>query len=570
MGVVKYFKFIAQNKYLKKAIGTKFPQNVSAFMIDVNGIIHQGKSEIYSKTRSKDKKKLEKKHIAFVLDKLKEILEDFHPEDVFVLAIDGLAVLGKQHQQKSRRYKAVHMNPENEGYIDPELFHGNEISPGTEFMFSLDKAIRKWITEEKNLPPKVIYSSHMNPGEGEHLLFDMIRDGHIDMDSNIVMYGADSDLINLSLLSPFKNIYLSREDKSLIMDINRMRKEFRNMLRFEGCDEELLIQDYILLSFMIGNDFLHKLPILYDTTNSLTFLIDNYKNTKLNLTNGSGKVVWENLLVYWKNLEKFDIQGYSLYQYHIRKPLPYPYKEYFDATTIRNLKGVEVDEIYDPSKHKIDFDKKIFTKLWYEKQFKPRRKELIEKFKNGKYFEKRDIMNMCKFYLRVLEWNLEYYLGGHNAVSKNLFYPFFYSPMLPSLINYLEYLIEDNKMNEIENKLENDPIEHSSIHQLMLIMPPQSKNLIPEPFRKLYSDKLQSISPKEFITLGPEGTDADFVSTAIIPPINPYLVTRVIAESGLEIPDKYKESELLIIEKDVPRKVKKHRFNYEIPQTYIL
>lgn len=573
MGVHRYLHFISNNRNLKRAIGSRFPQKISAFLIDANGVIHQGKSEVYSKTKSKDKDKLEKKHIKFVIDKLKEILIDFHPEDVFVLAIDGLAVLGKQNQQKSRRYKASHVEPGTEGYINPELFQGNSISPGTDFMFKLDTAIKKWLKEEQNLPPKVIYSSHLNPGEGEHTCFDMIRAGHIDMESNVVLYGADSDLVNLSLLSSLRNIYLSREDKSFIYDINKLRKEVMNIMCFgENKNQKIYIQDYIVLTFMIGNDFLHKLPLLHDTNNSMNFLIQNYKNTKLYLTNHNGKIEWKNLLKYWKNLENFKIENYDLYQFNIRQPLPYMYKEYTQATTIRDTLGVEVDENFDSSKHVIDFDKKYFTKLWYDKQFKPRTEEMLSMFKNQKYFDKEDIIQMCKYYLKVLEWNLEYYLNGHEKVSKNLFYPYFYSPMLLSLINYLEFLITNNELKTLENKLENDEIDHSVIHQLMLIMPPQSKDLIPEPFRKLYLTKLQSISPIDFITLDPEGTDKDHVKTAIIPPINPYLVTKVINDSGIEIPEKYKNDQLLIIEKEdksIKSKYIKYKFNYEIPQKYL-
>ena len=368
---------------------------------------------------------------------------------------------------------------------------------------------------------------------------------------------------------------MAREDKSKIVDINMLRKLIKEELFFSGCNRDILIKDFTFLVYMIGNDFLHRLPLLHDTPNSMNVLLTVYKNTRLHLTSKEGKVQWKNLLQFWKNLDNHTVSGYTLYELHVREPLPYPHKEFFEATTIRNLKGQEVDENYDRSKHKIDFDKKHFTKLWYEKQFKPRKKELISSFKDEKYFDKRDVINMCKFYLRVLEWNLGYYLGGHNAVSKNLFYPFFYSPMLPSLINYLDYLLVEDKMSVINDKLEDDPIQHSVIHQLMLIMPPQSKNLIPEPFRKLYLNKLQSITPTDFIILKPEGTDKDHVTTALIPPINPYLVTRAITESGFEIPDKYKDIDLLIIMKESEeeggvRPEKKHKLDYEISQKFVL
>lgn len=572
MGIHKFFGYLKDHPRFKKAITNKLPSKINSFFIDCNGIFHNAKADIYENTKSKNKKELERKHINLIMHNIKEIVADFNPTELLVIAPDGGANCAKMNQQKTRRYKSAKASSEpsnNPEHIDIDLFDGNSISPGTEIMFKIDKEIKQWLHEDKSIP-KVIYSSHLSEGEGEHLLVDVIRKKHADMNGVGVFYGLDGDLILLTLLSPMERLYLAREDKQKIMDIRLLRKLIREELNFEGSNIELLIQDFCFMVFMIGNDFLHRLPLLHNTINSMNCLIEVYLKTKLHLTNTMGKVEYSNLLQYWKNLENHKIAGYDLYQYHTKNPMPFPYPEYSEATTIRSVRGNPVDELFDSSKHTVDFDKKLFTKLWYEKQFKPQSKELRDMY-DGKFFTEKDIMHMCLYYLKVLEWNLGYYNEGHEMVSKNLFYPFFYSPMLPSLINFLEYLIKENKLYKLENKLEKDNIDHTIIHQLMLILPPQSIDLIPEPFRKLYIDKLHCISPVDFIIMRPEGTDADHNTVALIPPINPYLVSRIIKESGYEIPKKYHAEDLLIIvNRQHQKEVRRYKFDYEIPDVYLL
>jgi 5'-3' exoribonuclease 2 len=54
------------------------------------------------------------------------------------------------------------------------------ITPGTEFMFRLSKALKLYIVERLNTSPRwqnltVLFSDAFVPGEGEHKILDFIR-----------------------------------------------------------------------------------------------------------------------------------------------------------------------------------------------------------------------------------------------------------------------------------------------------------------------------------------------------------------------------------------------------------
>ena len=70
-------------------------------------------------------------------------------------------------QQRRRRFRAA-LTPGS------SVFDSNSISPGTEFMKRIDKAIIGYIEAQKTkLPSTVVYSPHTEVGEGEHKIMDI-------------------------------------------------------------------------------------------------------------------------------------------------------------------------------------------------------------------------------------------------------------------------------------------------------------------------------------------------------------------------------------------------------------
>jgi 5'-3' exoribonuclease 2 len=168
---------------------------------------------------------------------------------------------------------------------------------------------------------EIIISGSNEPGEGEHKIFQYIRD-HPTQHKNetTIIYGLDADLIMLSInhLPISKHIYLFRETPEFIKSIDKNLEPNENYLldipelasiittdmnngsKMTNIQQNNRIYDYIFLCFFLGNDFLPHFPAANIRTGGIDKLLNAYKHTvgKLNenLTDGTK--------IYWKNLRK--------------------------------------------------------------------------------------------------------------------------------------------------------------------------------------------------------------------------------------------------------------------------
>ena len=109
-----------------------------------------------------------------------------------------------------------------------ESVDSNCITPGTEFMAKVDKILEYFIEKKISEDPlwrdtKVLYSSHSDPGEGEHKIMAFIRSlrtspGYNNKERHCI-YGLDADLILLSLSLHDTNIIQLRELISFLSDL---------------------------------------------------------------------------------------------------------------------------------------------------------------------------------------------------------------------------------------------------------------------------------------------------------------------------------------------------------------
>ena len=101
------------------------------------------------------------------------------------------------------------------------IFENNSISPGTDFMYNLNKQLQFFIKAKiaedahwQNL--EIILSGSDVPGEGEHKILQYIRDWQnkpdFDPEMSHCIYGGDADLIMLGLSTHIRNFCLLRED----------------------------------------------------------------------------------------------------------------------------------------------------------------------------------------------------------------------------------------------------------------------------------------------------------------------------------------------------------------------
>lgn len=153
---------------------------------------------------------------------------------------------------------------------------------------------------------EVILSGHEVPGEGEHKIMEYIRlaKAQPDYNPNVrhCLYGLDADLIMLGLLSHDPHFCLLREEVTFgrqsktkstelehqnfyLMHLSIVREylelEFQELkepgLLTVPFDLERVIDDFILMAFFVGNDFLPNLPNLHINEGALALMFKVYK-----------------------------------------------------------------------------------------------------------------------------------------------------------------------------------------------------------------------------------------------------------------------------------------------------
>lgn len=239
------------------------------------------------------------------------------------MAIDGVAPRAKLNQQRSRRFRsakdmaeATKDMPKKESSA---VFDSNCITPGTEFMARVSDCIKYFIRKKIKEDPlwrnlKVIFSGHEIPGEGEHKIMQHIREmknqpGY-QPNTRHCMYGQDADLIMLGLVSHEPHFTLLREiinfgfagdSKNTLKTVMKFTKEsdfqllhlsvLREYLQIEFCQGnsanlERTIDDFVFMTFLVGNDFLPHLNSLDIGDGAFDLLFETYKSERANWGEG--------------------------------------------------------------------------------------------------------------------------------------------------------------------------------------------------------------------------------------------------------------------------------------------
>ena len=154
---------------------------------------------------------------------------------------------------------------------------------------------------------EIVLSGHEVPGEGEHKIMEYIRlaKAQPTYDPNVrhCLYGLDADLIMLGLLSHDPHFCLLREEVTFGRQAQKKSKELdhQNFYLMHLCivreylelefqelkepgvlgfpfDMERVIDDFILMAFFVGNDFLPNLPNLHINEGALALMFKVYKS----------------------------------------------------------------------------------------------------------------------------------------------------------------------------------------------------------------------------------------------------------------------------------------------------
>ena len=173
------------------------------------------------KLMKKSKKNLEEKHLDSIIKVLKGHIDAVNPKDNLIIAVDGVVNVAKMNQQNlvdlEKPWKTILTN-----------FDSTSLTPVRNFMKKIDEKIETWLENyDGYLPKRTIYSSHLQPGEGEHKIFDYVRRGDIiHGDGYHVINGLDNDLIILTVISSLEKVVMRPEDGSKKLNVTLLRKNF--------------------------------------------------------------------------------------------------------------------------------------------------------------------------------------------------------------------------------------------------------------------------------------------------------------------------------------------------------
>ena len=542
MGVPQFFSFL-KRRY-REAIQRSFPTEVSSLAIDMNSLFHQAAGLTYGyaedetieslKERKYEKRKREKQAEETEPQILKmelfsniwtmviNIMNQVRPQDALIIAVDGMAPMGKIQQQRQRRYKS---SLERRS----KIFDSNAFSPGTDLMIELDKFLRrKLLSLDRNVseaifvPYKVIYSGHLDPGEGEHKIMEYYRkgwpEGFIAADGGShIIHGLDADLIMLSMLLPQKRVFLMRRNVTEIINIDRLHESISIDL-----GTPTAVDDFLVLMYFIGNDFLPRIKTLDRITEVAEALIETYREVGKSLTLADGEEInWVGLAFFLRSFKKLEpgfAQGLSEIQYT------------FPSYVIESA-------THPPPPQKggiVNFHE--FRNEWYSYALAAPlgSKNIIDNLKIPKTLvqpTKEQIQNMGLEFLTGMAWTSLYYRKGMTAINKEWSYPYFYAPLLVDLAVIAGY-VAVKKTQVKQYKHFPGVINYNVIHQMLSILPPSSKNLVPKEVQPFYLSQSPIIDqfPDSF-KFDEDGKHEEWQLHALVPHVNIhriYVVTEYV------------------------------------------
>jgi 5'-3' exonuclease len=416
---------------------------------------------------------------------------------------DDLGVEPIQHVSLNESTKKQKKNPpseckeaakDEEGNYLKEVFDTNSITPGTEFMCRLDIFIQNLIRQKMSTEPlwkniNVIFSGYKVPGEGEQKIMEYIRKNQSTKAVHVI-YSPDADLIFLGLtLYDFDVMILREEPKKpafvtddrkktmpdnkeiesiksigkysdvdlILVDIIRLRaailKDFKSVIKVEF-DHRRLMEDWVFLCFLVGNDFLPCTPCFEIRTNALekiTNILETVFLRTRNYITDRGKVNYEIL------------------------------RQFFIECSKR-----ENDFLYEKRNNLIKSRERLNMEFNHNEEYPL----TSERGKIRFYMEKMNIkseaelMKACKEYIKGFEWIYKYYF--YDIASWDWYYPYHFAPFMYDLA-----LLRDLSFKFDLNK----PLR--PMEQLLAVLPPLSKDLLPAPFHSFFEEN-SHMYPTEF------------------------------------------------------------------------
>ncbi|KAM3932202.1 5'-3' exoribonuclease 1 isoform 1-T1 [Leptodactylus fuscus] len=568
MGVPKFYRWISERyPCLSEVVKEHQIPEFDNLYLDMNGIIHQcshpNDDDVHFRIT-------EDKIFADIFHYLEVLFRIIKPRKVFFMAVDGVAPRAKMNQQRGRRFRSAKEAEEKikkaveKGEVLPTeaRFDSNCITPGTEFMARLHEHLKYFvnmkISTDKSWQGVAIYlSGHETPGEGEHKIMEFIRSEKTrpDHDSNTrhCLYGLDADLIMLGLTSHEVHFSLLREEVRFggkknqkrvsapeettfhLLHLSLMREyidyEFsslREKISFEY-DIERIIDDWILMGFLVGNDFIPHLPHLHINHDALPLLYRTYMSVLPELggyINESGNLNLVHFEKYLAKLSAFDREHFNEIFVDLKWFESKVGNKYLNeaagqaAEEAQNCKkkkskgfddalclvALEKDEEGEEEEDAKCLDEDPDDDDLFETEFRQYKRAYYMSKMGVEVVSDEFLAAQAECYVQAIQWILHYYY--HGVQSWSWYYPYHYAPYLSDICNIgqlkLEFDLEKPFM----------PFE-----QLLAVLPAASKDLLPQAYQSLMTSEDSPIIdyyPQDFKT-DLNGKQQEWEAVVLIP-----------------------------------------------------
>jgi len=504
--------------------------NIKYLFFDYNSLIHPCAQQILSANYneyaliSEEKRTfiMEKDIIENCINYTKLVINKLNSHNLKVfIVIDGVAPRSKMNQQRERRYKSSFLKKIENSSEKSTLWDSNKITPGTNFMKKMRDSL--YDLKKDSLFDIEISDSDI-PGEGEHKMMRIIDKLKIK-NERICIYGLDADLIMLSLIhNQSDNIILVRdnsfnnklnEDNKVITFLNvknlktYIYNDILNCFNSENIitpdqnallSKDNLIHDYIIICFLLGNDFLDKIVTLSIKEYGLDIVIKSY------IRGWKGKYIVSDITNKDTNNMSLNLNFLKDIFYHLKNYEEYYYSERrFNQLSEKNkCEKICQDMPYekmDILNQEFDVEKKNEQIYFYSnkdihlKRTQLHMSSLSEKptlsrkssnysydYKKNYYkyygIEEDHIDNICYNYIEGIYWVYGYY-NGHIHNNWTWHYKSDFSPFCSDLFEYLRKNHSNVEKIILNSKSLNVSKIFTPLQQLCMVLPKESlKNIL--------------------------------------------------------------------------------------------
>lgn len=524
MGVPKFFQALYELVGGEGKVTLSALKNINALIFDLPSLLHSIAQEVYAYGDNVSQKDREKQQIKSAEDLLEEYYKALFAEIMSIISeanpklvaffFDGVPVGGKIQQQRQRRFWAVQPHPASAPLVPngppegPKLFDSNNITPGTPFMRELDKRMRQWIEESRKLLPQVVvFSSVYSPGEGEHKVMDFLReeiengDRISDELGSTVIFGLDTDWLLLTLPLPLIKIYLWRKQpkgsKNLpFFSVGSAREILIRLLTASPGQRlssgvpptnkvrQRVIRDFVVFTFLLGNDFLPRSSTLENFRYTLSQLVEMYAEFQIPTEEVESRPLTTPKRIIWANTLQF-----------IRRIAIREGEFIVKNTEVSTLdRGTALKTALRRKGNDFLLDYPLYKQLYYDHRYKM---EVEYGGINSEKISRDDYPSELVYdYLTTMNYLFTYYRQGSEAVNKKFYYRFHYPPLFSDIIKLgagvITEIVErkDWAAPGLGETGDNDFLHPARL--LVAVLPRQSANLMPATVRDQVEEKIAS------------------------------------------------------------------------------